>query len=79
MIREVIIFKNNNESYTSDFKSENEMQIEQLIRALEGYIVRNEVIRNCGPKLLQHINDGEYKKFYKKVIKICKKAIKELE
>lgn len=65
---------------TQVFKDEYEMEVDGLLFAMEGYVVvSGELVRSRSPKLIKHLKNGDYIKYYKLIEKIAKQCRKSLE
>lgn len=64
---------------TDIFKTENEKEVEQLLRGMEGYIVHSDICREKQADLVKSLEIKDYLNYYKIIKRIAKQAIKELE
>ena len=60
------------------YEDNNEMNVEQLILAMEPFIVPSHIIRSKKDYLIKCLRDKDYYYYYKTIKKMAKNAMKEL-
>ena len=61
------------------FQSENERIVEGIVFGMEGYIVSSSsIVRSRKEKLIEHLDNQDYKKFYRLIEKMAKESKKTL-
>ena len=72
-------YKDSDRAVNEIYDSENEKTAEDVIQALEGYIVYSGIVRDKRERLIKSLAKGNHVKYYKIIKKMCKQAIRQLQ
>lgn len=73
-------FADSDKHITQIYKDEIDMEVSELLFALEGYVVNTtDLVSSKKDKLMRHLKNKEYMKYYKTIEKMAKNCRLSLE
>ena len=62
---------------TDIYDNLNHKEVEDLCSALEGYVVHTDTVNSKKERLRKMLDNGEYEKYYRTIVKMLKQILKE--